>query len=153
MDEAAFAQYITQTFPGTIAVENEGDTFFYYNPGQKAPDEFYFGTIKTKDDDYDKASNVSRPGTFRLNIGIGPETYQSMFGAQPDKVGKGDGVDPDHVYTALDKFHPHPVYAKMSWVCILNPSPVNFPTIKNLLQEAYKLAVAKFDKKNARAEH
>lgn len=152
MDEAAFAKYIVESFPGTNAVENGGDTFFYYNPGQKYPDEFYFATIKTKDDDYDKACNLNRGGVFRLNIGIGPETYQVMFGAQPERLGKGDALDPEHDFTALNQFHPHPVYAKMSWVCIINPGPANLPTIKNLLQEAYNIAVAKLEKKNARPD-
>jgi len=33
---------------------------------------------------------------------------------------------------------PHPVYGKMYWVCVLNPSAETFETVKGLLAEAYE---------------
>jgi hypothetical protein len=48
---------------------------------------------------------------FRLNIGVGRETFDRLVGAMEA---------PDHA--ALDRILPHPVYAKQLWISILNPS-------------------------------
>ena len=39
---------------------------------------------------------------------------------------------------------PHPVYAWMSWVCVLSPSADAFELVKPLLAEAHALAALKF---------
>ena len=39
---------------------------------------------------------------------------------------------------------PHPVYAPQSWVCVLNPSDATFQAVRQLLAEAYDLAVRRF---------
>ncbi len=57
MDEASITHYITDTFDGVHPVDAWGDTFFFYNPGRKLPDSIYFATLKSNDDDYDRASN------------------------------------------------------------------------------------------------
>ncbi len=39
---------------------------------------------------------------------------------------------------------PHPVYGRMYWVCVLNPSKATFAKeVQGLLAEAYALAVDK----------
>jgi uncharacterized protein DUF6194 len=39
---------------------------------------------------------------------------------------------------------PHPVYGRMLWVCVLNPSDETFETkVRQLLAEAYDLTVSK----------
>ena len=40
-------------------------------------------------------------------------------------------------------FMPHPVYGKMHWVCVLNPSAATFAKVQELLAEAYEMAVGK----------
>ncbi|MBB5235210.1 hypothetical protein HNQ09_002662 [Deinococcus budaensis] len=35
---------------------------------------------------------------------------------------------------------PHPVYAPVGWVCVLNPAAVTFEGLRPLLQEAYEKA-------------
>jgi len=137
MDEASITQYITDTFDGVDVVSASGGTFFFYNPERKFP----FVTLTTNDE-YDQFSNLSRAGVFRLNIGVSKQTFQSLFPA-------GDtGQD----FTALDRIMPHPVYGKMYWVCVLNPSEATFQAVRPLLAEAYDLAVHKHAKRAAREE-
>ena len=92
-------------------------------------------------DEYDSASNLSRPGVYRLNIGLSKQTFDGLVSAI---------TDPD--YAALDRVMPHPVYALQHWVSILNPTEATFDSIvKPLLDEAHgrvarsrhKLAVKK----------
>jgi hypothetical protein len=67
---------------------------------------------------------------FRLNIGLSRESYRSLFLEE----GSCD-------FTALDELMPHPVYGRMHWVCVLNPSEATFERLKPLLADAYELAV------------
>ena len=46
----------------------------------------------------------------------------------------------------MDKLMPHPVYGRMYWVCVLNPSESTFETIRPLLDEAYEIAVKKYER-------
>ncbi len=88
MDQDAIIQYITETFTGVeILRPNDGpgagDTFIFYDP-QRDLDPTHrlpFATIVTKDyGDFDNASQLSRPHVFRLNIGVGRETFRALFG-------------------------------------------------------------------------
>lgn len=162
MDEASITRYVTDTFEGVDVVVASrangapeaawGDTFFIHDPDRTLPPErrFPFATIVTKDyGDFDCASNLNRPGVFRLNLGIGRETYRSLFGQQETAVASLDevGSDVSYDFTALDKIMPHPVYGKMHWVCVLNPSDATFEkSVRPLLVEAYELAVKRYDK-------
>ena len=153
MNEASIIQYITDTFDGVDVVRPgpddvpaiaRGDTFFIYDPDRDLEPErrFPFATIVTKDyGDFDRASNLDRPGVFRLNIGVGKETYRSLFGPQPSAPGPAGAVDTGHDFMALDRIMPHPFYAPQSWVCVLNPGEATFEAVKPLLAEAYDLAV------------
>jgi hypothetical protein len=157
MDEAAITRYIADTFAGVDVVHPEavggpeiahGDTFFIYDPERNLESKyrFPFATIVTKDyGDFDRASNLNRPGVFRLNIGLSKETYRSLFGPQPTP-GAAGVVDTGHDFTALDQIMPHPVYAPQSWVCVLNPSDATFQTLRSLLAEAHNLAVGRIAK-------
>ena len=141
MDEDAIIQYIT-AFEGVYTVSQAGNTFFFYDPTGK----FTFATLMTNDDN-DQFSNLTRPGIFRLNIGVTKETFQAMFG--PRKAGKWEDQIQNSTYdfTALDKIMPHPVYGMMYWVCVLNPSEETFrEKVEPLLAEAYRQDVAKHTK-------
>lgn len=154
MDEAAITRYIADTFDGVdvVVASREagspeiawGDTFFSYDPDRDLEPKykFPFATIVTKDyGDFDRASNLNRPGVFRLNIGVGKDTYRSLFGPQPPPPGASGVVDTGHDFTAVDQIMPHPVYAPQSWVCVLNPGEATFRAVRPLLAEAYELAV------------
>src|SRR3954466_12027770 len=125
MDEASIAQYITTTFAGVEILVADGSSFFFYGADRKMP----FVTIVT-DDQHDSASHLNRPGVFRVNIGVRKETYESMFGAPPKFPAGGGVVDTGHDFTALDQIMPHPIYAAMAWVCVLNPSEATFESLR-----------------------
>ena len=100
----------------------------------------------TKDNDYDRASNLDRPSVFRLNIGVSKHTYRSLFGPQPLRLDADGVVDTSHDFTALDQLLPHPMYAPQSWVCVLNPSDATFQAVRPLLAEAYDRSVRRHAK-------
>jgi Family of unknown function (DUF6194) len=145
MNETDITQYITNTFDDVKITVHEGNSFFSYDPQQKFP----FATLMTNDVN-DQASNLTRPSAFRLNIGVSRETYQSLFGPQPTFARDGGVINTGHDFTTLDQLMPHPIYAPMSWLCILNPSEATFETVKLLLTEAYEMDVKKHTKQSAR---
>jgi hypothetical protein len=131
MDRAALTRYM-EALEGVEVDETTETTFFFYGSEHKFP----FVTIKTTDDEHDRASNLDRaPDVFRLNIGLGKSTYHALFGGTA-------GHDPD--FTACDRLIPHPVYGKMYWVAILNPSDNTFATmVRPLITEAYEIAAGR----------
>ncbi len=116
---------------------------------------FPFATLVTTDYN-DSFSNLNRPSVFRLNIGISKQTYLSLFGSrhpQSPPSGEEDAGEGGHDYdfTALDQLMPHPVYGRMYWVCVLNPSDGTFETVvRPLLAEAYDRDVSKYAKRAVR---
>ncbi len=77
------AKHIVGSFADIHHISAWGGTSFFYNPAGKLPRAIYFVTIKDKDGDNDRASNLQRPGVFCLNIGISKPTYRVLFGPQP----------------------------------------------------------------------
>jgi hypothetical protein len=160
MDEDAIIRYIAESFagvdvqrpgPGEEPAIAQGDTFFIYDPERnlEGSQRFPFATIVTKDyGDFDRASNLDRPGVFRLNIGVSRERFGSLFGARPEALEDLSGYD----FAALDTLLPHPVYAPQSWVCVLNPSDTTFETLKPLLAEAYDIAVRRITRQRPEPE-
>ena len=155
MNETEITQYIVEAFAGVdvVVASKEsgapeiawGDTFFSYDPNRNLPPQrrFPFATIVTKDyGEFDNASNLNRPGVFRLNIGVSKETYQRLFGS-PQVA--GDAAT-QYDFSALDQLMPHPVYAPQGWVCVLNPCEPNFEALKPILAEAYERSVRKLSK-------
>lgn len=130
MDESAIAQYLLDTFPNVQTSENFGYRFFFYGDDHRLP----FATIGSSDNDYDRVSNLDRPGVFRLNIGVSKQTFQALFG--PEEV--------SHDLTELDRFMPHPDYARQFYLCILNPSEANLPKVLDMLQEAHAIAEKRY---------
>jgi Family of unknown function (DUF6194) len=148
MDQETIIQYITDTFAGVEVLRPDdgpgaGDTFFFtasqrdVDLARRQP----FATIVTKDyGEFDNLSQLDRPSVVRLNIGVSRETFQSLFGYLP---GKESAESAEYDYAALDKLMPHPLYAPQSFVCVLNPSPETFATIKPLLAEAWSIVEAR----------
>ena len=149
MDQDAIIQYIEDTFEGLDIVRpaadlGAGDTFIFYDlqhdldPTRRMP----FATIVTKDyGDFDDTSHLNRPDVFRLNIGVGRDTFRALFGYAP---GEDNSTSAGYDFAALDQVMPHPVYAPQSWLCVLNPSPQTFEAVKPLLAEAYARAVKRY---------
>jgi predicted DNA-binding protein (MmcQ/YjbR family) len=137
MNESSVAEYIMKTFPDVETTTNFGYTFFFYKSDHKLP----FATIASSDNEYESISQLDRPGVFRLNLGIGKETFQSLFGAAKIDVSKYD-------FTALDVIMPHPDYAKQHFICVLSPGEATFERITLLLAESYEIAVRRFNRRN-----
>ena len=137
MNESSVVEYITKTFPEVETTSSFGYTFFFYRSERKLP----FATLISSDYDYDRISNLDRPGVFRLNIGISKQTFQSLFGTTKVDVGNYD-------FTALDVIMPHPDYAKQHFVCVLSPSEATFERVGALLAEAYDIAVRRYTSQN-----
>jgi len=130
MTEDDITQHLIDTLGGGHFEVADDNTFFFHGEDNKFP----FATIVTKDSEFDSASNLNRPGVFRLNVGVGKESFRALFGEQEPA-----GTD----FTALDTLMPHPVYAKMYWVSVINPGDKTFETVKPLLTEARSLAIAR----------
>jgi hypothetical protein len=140
IDQRAIIEFISDTCAGVDVLSPDdgvgaGDTFFIYDPDRNldVKQRMPFATIVTKDyGDFDCTSNLNRPGIFRLNIGVTRETFRALFG-QPESSTELD-------FAALDRLMPHPVYARQSFVCVLNPSAETFRAVQPLLAEAYNQA-------------
>ncbi|MHB8629301.1 MAG: DUF6194 family protein [Aggregatilineales bacterium] len=153
MNEVEISQYITDTLKGVDIVVASGDSFFFYNPDSSLPPDhkFPFVTIVTSDIN-DQFSNLNRPSVFRLNIGIGKQTFRSLFGLPELPSGSNDTAESSdnhnsYDFTTLDQLMPHPVYGRMYWVCIINPGDETFETkVQPLLAEAYEMAVSKYNR-------
>jgi hypothetical protein len=106
-DPEAIVAYLMTTYPETDLVTIPGAWFFSLDPEKHFPN---YATIVTNDE-HDQASDLERPGVFRLNLGVDKATFERVVttDAEPD-------------YTALDTVLPHPVYAAQRWISILNPS-------------------------------
>ena len=147
MNQNQIIQHIARAFDYVEVVTEAEDSYFFYSPGGDVVQDhrFPFATLVV-DDKHDTASNLRRPSVFRLNIGVRKETYRAMFGEPPVFRTDGGFAETGHDFSKLDQIMPHPVYAAMSWVCVLNPGSKTLDQVKALLCEAYDLAVAKQNK-------
>jgi hypothetical protein len=125
-DPEAIKRTIRETWPETDVVElGDSAAFFSLDPERHFPN---YATIVTTDEhDEGAPSKLSRPGVFRLNIGVSRATFEKVAGS---------GAEPD--YATLDRLFPHPVYTKQLWISILNPSDETFrDVVMPLLTEAH----------------
>jgi hypothetical protein len=147
IDPASISRYITDTLDRVDLAEASGDSFFMYlpehefDPAHRLP----FATVVTSDA-YDHFSDLNRPTVFRLNVGVSKETFQSLFGTQPFPSDPAEVARSGYDFTALDTLLPHPIYGRMFWVCVLNPSVATFDSVKPFLAEAYELSMKRMSR-------
>lgn len=141
MTPQAIEDFVLARFDDVYPTDSWGERSFFLNPGKQLKRGTYFATIKSKDGENDKASNLDRPGVFRLNMGISKPLFLSHFPELPKRPAKGGIIDMNSDFTALDTLMPHPVYGWMAWVNVLNPSSETFETCVPLLDDAYKKAL------------
>jgi hypothetical protein len=110
-DAQTVVRYITETYPETDVIQAMNAWFFSLDPDTHWPN---YATLVTTDE-HDDASDLDRPGVFRLNLGVDRETFERLVGA---------ATEPD--YTAFGRILPHPVYAAQRWISILNPTEEQF---------------------------
>ena len=136
IDEAFITSYITSTFENVESTVNMGYTFFFYRDDHMHA----FATIASTGNEYEKISNLDRPGVYRLNIGVSRETFRELFGTKKIDVSNYD-------FTALDTIMPHPEYSLQHFLCILSPSETTFERIRPMLAEAYEIAMRRYNKR------
>jgi hypothetical protein len=115
--------------------DNYGYVFFFVGDDHLMS----FVTIANADNEWDSVSNLDRDGVFRVNIGVGRETFDQLIG----KSFESEPLD----YSALNTFLPHPEYAKQNFICILNPEGENVEKIKELISEAHAIAAKRAGRK------
>ncbi len=140
--------YCLNTMPGCVAVDSYGEKAIFYNPYGNMKRGIYVLTVKERDGANDKSSNLNREGVYRINIGVRKDTFLKMFDVVPDRPAKGGVVDMEYDFSQIDRLLPHPIYAWMSWICVLSPSEQTFEKLKPLIAEGYEHAKEKFLKKN-----
>ena len=151
MKPQAIIDDLCPALDGVVPKSTWGETALVYNPGRSLPNGVYFCTFKARDGENDRASALTREGVFQVSIDISPETYVQRFGYRPARPAKGGVVNTGHDFAALDVLTPHPVYAWMGWVQILSPTASSYAEIRPLIEEAHRLAVAKFDGRQRRS--
>lgn len=132
---------------GVVETYSWGERGIFYNPGGVLKRGIYILTIKEKDGENDSRSQLNRDGVWRLNIGLRKSTFRSLFGELPERPVKGGVVNMPYDFSAIDVIMPHPVYAWMGWICVLNPSGETFERVKSLILESYEYAKEKFRKR------
>jgi hypothetical protein len=131
-------ELIRQTWPDADVVTIEGGAFFSLDAEKQWPN---FATVVWSDD-FDQASNLTRPGFFRVNIGVGRERFQRLVGSV---------TEPDH--TAVNRVLPNPIYANQNWISIVNPTDTTVrESVLPLIGEAYDRLVARRQRRNAQDE-
>jgi hypothetical protein len=117
-----------------------GDSFFFYDPDDSIPADrrFPFATIVVKDyPGFDVASNLDRPGVFRLNLAVGRARFEELFGFPPAEFPQHENV---FDFTVLDQVIPHPVYAKQGWISVLVPGERTKDQVRELITYAHERA-------------
>ena len=145
MDIATIRDWITSHLDDVHVIEANGDLFFMDSPESKMP----FATIVTSNA-HDTASDLDRPGAYRLNIGVARETYEARFGPLPSGPIGIDPVDTGHDSTRRDTLMPHPIYSPLAWFCVVDPSDATFASLTPLLEEAHAIASGRTDRREAR---
>jgi len=140
-------EFIIENLEGVVPIDAWGEVAYFYNPGKLLKRGTYFATIKEKDGENDKASNLDRDGVWRLNMGVSKQTFLETFNQMPARPAKGCSIEGSWDFTKKNKITPHPVYGWMSWMAVLNPSAETFEECKLLLIDAHKRAQAMFIKR------
>jgi hypothetical protein len=143
---AEIVESLTGQFEGLVSKASWGETSLFYNPDLALPNGVYFCAIKEHDGANDKASALDRHGVFRMALGLTVKNYEQLFGSRPTRPAKGATVKTGHDFTRLDVVMPHPIYAWMGWVQVLNPSAETFASMQQLLVDSYDHVVCKFAK-------
>jgi hypothetical protein len=138
-DVEQMIELLRDTFPDAVMARIEHAAFFSLDK-TNWPN---FATIVWGDDfDEGAPSNLAREGMYRVNVGVDRPTFQRMVGSQ---------VDPD--YAAMDRFMPHPAYAKQRWISIINPSHTTVSeTLLPLIEAAHVRLAAQRARRQAADE-
>jgi erythromycin esterase-like protein len=122
-----------------------GDRFFYVGPDRRQP----FATIVEHDvPGFDEASQLDRPGVFRLNLDLGRAEFERLFGFPPKDFEEHQN---EFDFARLDTFMPHPGYALYGFGSIVMPGPQMLPEIDRLLAITHARAADRHERAARRA--
>lgn len=138
------SNYLISHFSGLNEIDAWGEKSFFYNPEGLLKRGVYFCTLKEKDGDHDKASELNRANIFRVNFGVSKQTFLNIFHTLPKRPSKGNVIEGPYDFRELDVLTPHPVYGWMAWVSILNPSIQSWDKITELRAESYQITLKKY---------
>ncbi|MFI6262199.1 DUF6194 family protein [Micromonospora sp. NPDC051006] len=112
-----------------------GWRFFFVGPDRRLP----FATLGEHDmAGFDDDSRLDRPGVFRLNLDLGRQEFERLFGYPPARFAEHrSAID----FTTVDEVLPHPVYGTAGWACVLNPGPRSLAEVDRLLAYAHRRAL------------
>ncbi|MCI0155819.1 hypothetical protein KNO15_03820 [Leifsonia shinshuensis] len=111
-----------------------GDHFFYFAPDGRVPTNRQpYATIVTKDYPDDVRSRLGAPDRWRLNIHVGATAVARFVDHAPAGSGR---AEPD--YGAEDVFLPHPLYAALGWICVVNPGALTLDRALEALADAHR---------------
>lgn len=147
MEPIEVINYCLKNLNDTVLVESWGENGIFYNPNGVLKRGIYVLTVKEKDGQNDKASDLNRKNIYRVNLGLRKDTFKQLFEFIPKRPAAGGVVEMDYDFKALNKIIPHPVYGWMGWISVLNPTQETFEELKPLIEEAYLFAKEKFVKK------
>lgn len=118
-----------------------GDAFFYYSPDGVVPTNVQpFATIVTKNYPGDESSRLDRQDTFRVNVHAGKEEFTRRLGHTPKETTLADAA-------VTDTLIAHPVYGTAGWLAVVNPASKTEPIVRELLETAYRLARARYERR------
>jgi hypothetical protein len=146
-DATSLLRAIEPQLPGIVTSTDSNDWYLFYDPdGITVPERrFPFCTLMTGDR-YDAASRLDRdPATYRVNLEASRGRYEDLFGPAPRQPAGSAVIDTGFDYTATDTLMPHPFYAPLHWVCVVNPGVRTLAAVAELLAQAHGLARRKYD--------
>lgn len=118
-----------------------GDTFFYVLDRNSEPKKMPFATIVVKDyPGFDTDSQLDRGRLFRVNIEVGKDKFEALFGFKPKELDEHRAALD---VTAIDGLFPHPTYGVHGWVSVINPGEQTRDTVVALLDFALNRAIGK----------
>lgn len=117
-----------------------GDVFFYVAPDGKVPAGQPFATITTKGYPGEPDAGLDRPGSFRVNIDGGRRSRS------PDSAAAAE-ADP----STPDQILPHPAYAELGWVAVVDPGERTRDQLLHLLRTAHEAALARWQRRHSSA--
>ena len=151
-DATSLLHAIDRQLPGIVTTTDSNDWYLFYDPdGVTVPERrFPFCTLMTGDR-YDAASRLDRdPATYRVNLEAGRRSYEDLFGPAPRQPAGYAVIDTGFDYTVTDTLLPHPFYAPLHWVCVVNPGQRTVGTLALLLDRAHGSARRRYDNRQDR---
>jgi hypothetical protein len=104
-----------------------GDHFFYWAPDGEVPRNVQpYATIVTKDYPDDSTSRLDPPDRYRVNVHVGKQRFAELTSSNAH-------LDPSEADVIL----PHPLYAPLGWIAVVNPGERTLPVVLELLQGAH----------------